>query len=186
MPEPANAREKAAHLLLTDLALPGLAMLDAMVVVDYMKPKRAAAGTLLMREGERMANGFMLLVLDGDVRVESHYGGDTEHMVLGVLGAGSLIGELALLDDAPRAATCIAASDMHMAILTREALEQIIEQHPAVAARLMLAISKRVADRLRETLRKFKSHVRVNKIMRQELDLMMMAQVSRAPILVSE
>jgi CRP/FNR family transcriptional regulator, cyclic AMP receptor protein len=185
MPQANTAREKAAHLLMTDLALPGLAMLDAMVVVDFMTPKRASVGTLLIREGERTANGFMLLVLDGDVRVESHYGGDTEHMVLGVLGPGSLIGELALLDDAPRAATCIAASDLQMAVLTRDALEQIIEQHPAVAARLMMAISKRVADRLRETLKKFKSHVRVNKIMRQELDLMMMAQISRAPALVS-
>lgn len=176
-----DPREAAASMLVTELALAGLTFEDALVVVDYMIPKRASTGTVLMREGERSANGFMLLVLEGEVCVESHYGGTTENMVLSVMGEGSLIGEMSLLDDAPRSATCMATSDLHVAVLTREALQALIETHPAVGARLMTAIAKRVADRLRETLRKLKSHVRVNKVMRQELDLMMMAQISRSP-----
>jgi CRP/FNR family transcriptional regulator, cyclic AMP receptor protein len=94
------------------------------------------------------------------------------------LGPGSLIGEMALLDDQPRAASCTASSDLQMAILTREALQTIMQTQPAVGARLMLAVSKRLADRLRETLRKLKTHVRVNQAMRQELDAMMSAQTA--------
>jgi CRP/FNR family transcriptional regulator, cyclic AMP receptor protein len=55
-------------------------------------------------------------------------------------------------------------------------LQNIMQTQPTVGAHLMLAISKRLADRLRETLRKLKTHVRVNKAMREELNQMMSAE----------
>jgi CRP/FNR family transcriptional regulator, cyclic AMP receptor protein len=147
-------------------------------VIDHMQPRSVAAGTVLIREGDRRKGSFMLLVIEGEVTVESRSVDDANHLVLNVLGPGSLIGEMALLDDQPRAASCTASSDLQMAILTREALQTIMQTQPAVGARLMLAVSKRLADRLRETLRKLKTHVRVNQAMRQELDAMMSAQTA--------
>jgi CRP/FNR family transcriptional regulator, cyclic AMP receptor protein len=177
MSTPQLSRGAAAHLLITESALTELSLQDAMVVVEHMTPKRVAAGTVLIREGERRKGGFMLLVIEGEVTVESQSGSDEGNdLVLNVLGPGSLVGEMALLDDRPRAASCTATSDLLVAILTREALQNIMQTQPTVGAHLMLAISKRLADRLRETLRKLKTHVRVNKAMREELNQMMSAE----------
>ena len=173
MSSPSFSRYAAAQLLITESALTELSMEDALVVVDHMVPKRVSAQTVLIREGQRTQGNFMLLVIEGEVTVESHSTGEADNLVLNVLGPGSIVGEMALMDDAPRAASCTATSDLRAAILTREALEKIVQTHPAVGARLMLGISKRLADRLRETLRKLKTHVRVNQAMRQELDVMM-------------
>ncbi len=168
-------------MLMTESALAGLSLDDALVVIDHMSPKRISSGCVIIRESERSPGDYMLLVLDGEVTVQTGYGGTAEPVVLSVLGPGSLIGEMALLDDAPRVATCIASTNVQAALLTRQALQTLIDQHPAVGARLLLLVAQRVAQRLRETLRKFKSHLRVNKVMREELDLMMLAQVARLP-----
>jgi CRP/FNR family transcriptional regulator, cyclic AMP receptor protein len=178
MSNPPLSRGAAAHLLITESALAELSLNDALVVIDHMQPRNVSAGTVLIREGDRRKGSFMLLVIEGEVTVESRSVDDANHLVLNVLGPGSLIGEMALLDDQPRAASCTASSDLQMAILTREALQTIMQTQPAVGARLMLAVSKRLADRLRETLRKLKTHVRVNQAMRQELDAMMSAQTA--------
>jgi CRP-like cAMP-binding protein len=91
-------------------------------------------------------------------------------MVVSVLGPGSLIGDMGIIDGGPRSATCIAASDLALAVLTRDALTKLMEHQPAVAARLLLAMSKRIADHLRETNRKLMTFAQVSKALQQELD----------------
>ena len=66
--------------------------------------------------------------------------------------------------------TTIAATDLSLAILTREAMQLIISEQPGVAARLLLAMAKLVADHLRETNRKLMTFAQVSKALQQELD----------------
>ena len=170
-----DVQERAALLLVTPGALVELAAPDALAVVRCMRPHRIPAGTVLMRAGEhddsghaRDAQDGMSLILDGEVTVESDSA--AEGFVVSVLGPGSLIGELGLIDQAARSATCTAASDLALAVLTREAFEQLMAEQPAVAARLLLAITQRVAGHLRETNRKLLALTRVTKALKQELD----------------
>jgi hypothetical protein len=52
-------------------------------------------------------------------------------------------------DGAPRSATCVAVSAVQAAGLSRQGLERLVEQHPEVAAKLMIALPTRISDRLR-------------------------------------
>ena len=170
-----DVQERAALLLVTPGALVELAAPDALAVVRSMRPHRIPAGTVLMRAGEhdapshaRDAQDGMSLILSGEVTVESDSA--AEGFVVSVLGPGSLIGELGLIDQAARSATCTAATDLALAVLSREALNQLLAAQPGVAARLLSAIAMRVAGHLRETNRKLVALARVNKAMQQELD----------------
>lgn len=165
-----NVQIKAASLLITDGALVELSREDAREVVDYMRPHRVKAGDVLIREGDNDPNPFMALVLDGEVTVENSSAPAQDSMVVTVLGPGSLIGDMALIAGEPRSATCVAATDLAMAVLTREALERLIARNPTVAARLLMAIAKRIADHLRETNRKLLTFAQVSKALQQELD----------------
>ena len=80
-----------------------------------------------------------------------------------------MIGELALLDGEPRHASCTASSNLRCAILTRQALEQLMADKPAVAAKLMLGVSLRSAVRLRENAEKLKLYVKLTQAMEQEI-----------------
>jgi EAL domain-containing protein (putative c-di-GMP-specific phosphodiesterase class I) len=64
------------------------------------------AGELLFREGDEPGAAF--LIESGTVEVKTHQRG--REVVLSLLGPGDLVGEMAVIDDAPRTATATAVS----------------------------------------------------------------------------
>ncbi|WP_291010059.1 cyclic nucleotide-binding domain-containing protein [Hydrogenophaga sp.] len=165
--------EVAARLLVTPSALDDLTLADAFKVVAYMRPKRIAAGTVFIQEGEVRQNDYMLLVLEGDIAVENELHGYQESMVVNIIGPGHLIGEMGVLDGSPRSATCTATTQIYAAVLSRTALMRLLKDEPRVGSRLLLAISKRMADRLRDTTRKLRSFAQMNKALQEELQVVM-------------
>ncbi len=167
------AEEAAAHLLVTPSALADLSLADAARVVAYMKPKRFKAGTIVIQEGEARHNDYMLLLLSGDIAVENELPGAADSMVVSIIGPGSLLGEMGVIDGSPRSATCTANTDITVGLLTRTGLMRLLRDEPAVGARLLLAITKRMADRLRETTRKLRTFAQMNRVLQQELNVVM-------------
>ncbi len=165
-----DARERAARLLMAATPLAQLSLADAMTVIGVMQPLFVRSGTLLMEEGETADTDYMALLLEGEVRAESGTGVPGQDVVISVIGAGSLIGEMGVLDGAPRSATCTALADLKLAILSRDALMALIDTHPGVAARLLLAISKGLSDRLRESNRRLRTLSQVSRAVQHELD----------------
>jgi len=155
-------------MLVTGGALVELSAADARRVVSYMQLRQCKVGQVVIREGEAVKNDFMALVLEGEVTVENAT--PQESMVVSVLGPGSLIGELGLIDNEPRSATCIASADLLLAVFSRKAMQQLMEKEQGVAARLLLAMAKRMADHLRKTNRKLMTFSRVSRALQQELD----------------
>ena len=165
--------EVAARLLVTASALDDLTLADASKVVAYMRPRRIAAGTVFIQEGEAKRNDYMLLVLEGDIAVENALPGLHETMVVNIIGPGHLIGEMGLLDGSPRSATCTANTQIYAAVLSRTALMRLLKDHPQVGARLLLAISKRMADRLRDANRKLRTFAQMYFALQQDLQVVM-------------
>ena len=167
-----GAQNKAATLLITEGALVELSLADAREIVGYMRPTRMPSGSIVIRAGESSHSDFMALILNGEVTVENEAesAGGGNSMVVSVLGPGSLIGDMGIIDGAPRSATCIASTDLALAVLTRDAMTRLMEERPAVAARLLMAIAKRIADHLRETNRKLVTLSQVSKALEQELE----------------
>lgn len=163
--------EVAARLLVTPNALDDLRLTDAKRVVRYMRPMIIAAGDVFIREGDSKGNDYMMLVLEGDISVESEMPGNEEPIVMNIIGPGHLIGEMGVIDASPRSATCTAVTDVVAAVLSRSDLRRLLREEPAVGARLLLAIAKRLADRLRETTRKLKTFAQMNKAMHAEFQL---------------
>jgi len=160
--EPLHGR--AARLLLTPSALEELSLEDAAQVVGYMSLRGIEAGTVFVREGQTEGSDHMLLVLEGDLSVEnSSLQDDDDHLVVRLLGPGSLIVELGLLDGGPASASCIAHSDLLVAVLAREHFLQLLSDEPRVGARLLLAMSKRMAPPRRGPTRKPRVSAQVNK-----------------------
>ena len=165
-----SAQERAARLLITPGALVQLRLDDAREVVRYMRPMRIPAGTAFIEAGESETTDYMVLIIDGDVTVESQASPTSEGMVVTVLGPGSLIGAMGLIDGEPRSATCTAGTDLAVALLTREGLMRLVDEKPAVAARLLLAISKCLSDYVRDANRKLMTVTQVSRAVQQELD----------------
>lgn len=168
-----STADRAAAMLCAPSALLQLNRDEARTIVAYMQPHRIPEGTTFITEGDIDNTDFMLLVLDGEVTVETIVVSRTAPITVTVLGPGSLIGEMGLLDGAPRSASCTAASDLRCAILTRDAMRQLLDAEPRTAAKLMMAISLRIAQRMRETQDKLKLYAQLTQAMNEELQALM-------------
>jgi CRP/FNR family cyclic AMP-dependent transcriptional regulator len=168
-----SSADRAAEMLSAPSALLQLNHQEARTVVAYMRPHRIPEGTTFIREGNTDQTDFMLLVLDGEVTVETIVVSRTAPITVTVLGPGSLIGEMGLLDGAPRSASCTAMCDLRCAILTRDALSQLLDDDPRTAAKLMMAISLRIAQRMRENQDKLKLYVQLTQAMNEEINELM-------------
>ena len=165
-----SSRDHAAELLIAPSALISLSLVEAKIVVSYMHPETVPAGETFITEGDAVNTGFMVLLLQGEVLVENITVSRTKPVTVTVLGPGSLIGEMGLLDTGPRSASCTASTNIHCAVLTRDALEALIKDQPAMGAKFLLAVSARIAERYRETQKKLVLFARLASTMQQELD----------------
>jgi CRP/FNR family cyclic AMP-dependent transcriptional regulator len=162
--------EKAASLLCAPDGFMRLSLDEARVVVRYMSQRYIPAGVTFIKEGDAGDGGFMALLTEGDVVVEQITVSRTEPITVRVLGPGSLVGEMGLIDNEPRSASCTASTGVMCAILTRDAIEQLVNVEPSVAAKLLLSVSAHVAERLRNTSRQLKLYARLATAMQEELD----------------
>jgi CRP/FNR family transcriptional regulator, cyclic AMP receptor protein len=141
--------EQAVQMLRTPAVLLPLKPEEARMIVSQMALARFTSGTVVIREGDAQNSDHLLLLLDGQLEVQIGGADGPDAMSLSVLNPGSIVGEMSLFDGAPRSATCTAVGTVTAAALTRRGLERLIELHPLAAARLMLGLSQRMADRLR-------------------------------------
>ncbi len=162
--------EQAARLLTVPIALIQLAIEEARVVVGYMTPRTFSAGTTFIREGNTVDEGFMALILEGEVVVESIIVSRTNPVTIKVLGPGSLVGEVGLMDREPRSASCTAKTSVTCGILTRTAIETLINDQPRVGAKLVLAISALLAERLRDNAKKLRLYAKLAVAMQKEIE----------------
>ena len=113
-----------------------------------MPTVRARAGQTLIRQGD--VGEWMLLLLEGTVDVvKSSDSGESSR--LAVVKEGASIGEMSMLDSAPRYASCIAIDDVRAGVLTRPAIAYLIQNHPAIGAKLLVKLTQLLAQRLRNT-----------------------------------
>lgn len=167
------AADRAAELLTAPSALMQLEPEEARIVVTYMQPHRIAEGTTFIKEGDTENTDFMLLVLDGEVTVETVVVSRTQPITVTVLGPGSLIGEMGLVDGSPRSASCTALTDLRCAILTRADLHRLLDDEPRTAAKLVMAVSLRIAQRMRDNQGKLKLYAQLTQAMNEEINELM-------------
>lgn len=166
----ADLREHAVHLLMRAAPLAGMSLEEARTVVDAMRPLQLLADTLLFEEGDAVDNDYMVLVLEGQLRVVSSSGALGGEVVISVIDPGSLVGEMGVIDGGPRSASCTALTDVKLGVLSRASLLALIETHPAAAARLMLGVAKGLAERLREGNRRLRTLSQLTRALQSELD----------------
>lgn len=121
---------------------------EADTLGEMMPMLRARAGQRLIVEGD--VGDWMLLLLSGTVDViKTSESGEVSR--LAVIKEGRAVGEMSMLDAAPRYATCVAIGDVQAGVLTRSMIAWLIKAHPAIGAKLLVKLTQLLAQRLRNT-----------------------------------
>lgn len=160
----------AIQLLTSPAVFGSLSLSEAARIVDFMKPAQYDSGDCFIQEGDAADTGFMALIIEGEVIVENIVVDSFSPITTAILGPGSLVGEMGLLDNGPRSASCTAATELYCATLSRNDFYTLLVKEPAIGAKLMLGVSIRITERLRETARKLKLYAKMCQSMRAEMD----------------
>jgi CRP/FNR family transcriptional regulator, cyclic AMP receptor protein len=132
--------------LFKELPEPGLQML-----AERGRPKEFASGTVIMRQGD--PSDALHVITRGRVRVERDQPGERP-LVLAELGVGDVVGEMGLLDNAPRSATVTTLEDTETLEIHAAVMALVVMEFPQVAAALLRTLSRRLrsADELADAL----------------------------------
>ena len=146
----ASARLRATRFSGQLLRLfPGVTDVVVTELADRVTFVPLAAGEVLFREGDTADSAYV--IVSGRVRilVRDEEGWATP---IAEVGAGELVGELALLDDGTRSATVVAARDSVVARLPRDDFESLVTSHPTA----MLSVIRTIVGRSRDTRHAFR------------------------------
>lgn len=116
-------------------------------VVDRVGWRRLAAGDVLFEQGDPPDAAYFIVA--GRVMVSAR-NSDGVAATVAEVGRGEVVGELGLLDRAPRAATVRAVRDSTLAVFATDVFEELVTRSPA----LMLHVSRGILTRLRRTPRR--------------------------------
>jgi CRP/FNR family transcriptional regulator, cyclic AMP receptor protein len=161
--------DRAMELLLSAPILVPFSEAEAALLIRHMSLLPFEAGDMLIQQGDRENTGHLLMLLDGDATVETVTVSRDNPMTMTVLSPGSILGEMSVLDGAPRSVSCRADSPVLCASLTRATLKQLTDQAPAVAAKLMMMIAARLTLRLRDNTDKLRLYVQLVEAMKNEV-----------------
>ena len=93
-------------------------------------------GQVVMNEGD--FGDFMYIIVDGEVRV--HKG----ELTVITLGPGASVGELAVLDPEPRAASVTTSADSLLFRLNKEPFDEVMADRPEIALGVIRALCERI------------------------------------------
>jgi CRP/FNR family transcriptional regulator len=116
-------------------------------VIAVLGVREFNAGEMVFQQGER--GDTMVIVASGHLRVELD-DGQGARTTVGSIGAGEVVGEMAVLDPAPRACTVTAVSDTVVYELHREGLVALRKSCPGASAAIISAVISDVTRRLRQ------------------------------------
>jgi signal transduction histidine kinase len=124
-------------------AFPGISPAEVEELISNCKINSYAAGDILCRENNLEHTFYM--ILDGEAEVSKSVN-NAESRLLKTLSAGDFFGEMALIHNAPRAATVTAKTALVVLELNKEGFQRVLQRSSSVA----MAMVKEISNRLRQ------------------------------------
>ncbi|MGB8647722.1 MAG: HEAT repeat domain-containing protein [Anaerolineae bacterium] len=115
---------------------------DLKQIADVAREQWYPDSAVLCREGDE--GNEMYVIVSGQVGVSRQVNGADKR--LAQRGAGESIGEMAIIDSAPRSATVRAAGEVRVLVLQADAFKAILRDRPEVSLAVMRVMSRRLRE----------------------------------------
>jgi len=120
----------------------GLDKKDIQLLSKSCQERKYSAGSTLISQGDTGVG--LYVITNGTVRITQANNPDRPEEELGTTGPGSVLGEMALLDDLPRSATVTAIDDVTALLLPVWEFRTTLQSHPDIALKLLAVLSRRL------------------------------------------
>ena len=120
----------------------GLSDHELRELMDNARPVSLRAGEVLMKQGEPGDTAF--IVVNGELEITKQSGQSL--IKIDVRGSGEIIGEMALLSQAPRSATVTAVTDSETLCISKEVFDNLLSTSPSAAKAVLHWIMARLSQ----------------------------------------
>ncbi len=124
--------------------------LELNAVIAFLERKRYKQGEIVFREGERGEE--MFIVLSGRIGCSVTQADGTQRNLY-EFETGRFFGEMAIIEGAPRSATCWAKEESELLVLEGIDFYRLVFEHPMIALKLLGAIGDVMTSWLNESSR---------------------------------
>src|SRR5947209_9614342 len=115
---------------------------DLQTLGNSCQERKYSAGTTIFSQGDTGVG--LYVITQGTVRITQATDPDRAERELGTQGTGTVLGEMALLDDLPRSATVTAVEDVTALLLPVWEFRSTLQSHPEIALKLLGVLSRRL------------------------------------------
>ena len=123
--------------------LSGLSQAELDRIAQVSVPRSFPKGARVFHEGDE--SDACYIIRSGEVRVTREHS-DGRAIALATLGAGEIVGELAMLDGEVRSASVEALSDIELLAVAARDMRGLLERNPEITAKLVIALTRRVRE----------------------------------------
>lgn len=148
--------EEIGSMLIESDLFSHLPATELSAAAHYFGINKIAQDENIFEEGD--IGNFMCIVHSGSIAViNANPNGRQAEMAK--LEPGRAFGEMAVLDGEFRSATCQATEDTTLLTLSKEALDQLLEEHPHIGSRIIRAIAVSLSRRLHQAAGQLADHI---------------------------
>ena len=122
---------------------------DVEQLADYVTAYAAPRGAKVLSEGGR--ESYMFIVVSGRVEIFKHADERERATKIATVRAGKSIGEMSIVDGLPHSATAVVAEAAELILITKNSLDQLVEQSPVLGAKFLRRLCALMSLRLRQT-----------------------------------
>jgi len=116
---------------------------EVKVLAEQLDEKQVYTGQVVFNQGDE--GGTMYVVQSGKIEIFL-MDDNKERVILSVVEAGGIFGELSLLDNEPRSASAKALEESFLFVIDRHDLEMLFQKHQHAALDIMTMLSRRIRE----------------------------------------
>lgn len=134
-------------------------------VADHLEMERYSPGEVVFKEGQTGHN--MFFIAQGRIDIQKGLG-DAEPKLLAQLGPGEILGEMALIEEAPRFASAVAGEPTTLLKLHKVRYFDWINARPNDAVAFLVALTQSFSHRLRTTSNELTMLYKLSSVIQKE------------------
>lgn len=132
---------------------------DVAALESFGTFETAAPGTVVIEQGH--SHGKLFLITNGVLYARRNDQGND--VLLGQVQEGEWMGEVDLFDPSEAVCSVVAVDECRYWVITRDNLEEFINNHPSAGILLLIGLSTTLSRRIREVTRKLAEQTELNK-----------------------
>lgn len=118
-------------------------------LLPFFEHRHVAASEVLWHAGEM--SDYVAFIVSGKLQVKKDTEFEGKQVVVGIYSAGTIVGELGLIEEEPRSVSAAAIEDSLLLTLSRERFDQLLEEHPRLGVKLLKSMFLAVSMRLKKS-----------------------------------